>query len=126
MADIEQVRKDLWRRIREHQKAGGSVRNEPMANRFGGDRGGFACGGGIYPLCLIGVVAATVRTSRYVATREVLDISADDVEALEAGFEEWGPDDLSLQPPLLLSPFYALGQEIAKKLTEEEAARAGA
>ena len=120
MADIEQVREDLWKRIRTYQESGGSVRNEPMAIRFGGERGGFGCWEHTHPLCIIGLVQRIEGRA--------LGISADDVEALEAGFEGWGPADLDLQPDdlLLLSPFYALGEEIAKKLEEEEAARAGA
>lgn len=121
MADVDHVREDLWRRIREYQETGGSVRNQPMALRFGGERGGFGCGAGKHPLCLISVVSVMSPNAMYTSTSMRLGISADDVTNLEAGFEGWGHADLEVGDELYDSAFFMLGQEIAKKLEEEEA-----
>lgn len=114
--EVDRVRKQLWKKIAEHQAAGGTVRNQLMADRFGGVRGSGWMRRMPSCVCLLGLYG-DIHMNVEVMAKAALDISFIEARNLESGFEGWTPgEDIRLDHPL-----YKLGREIGLELEQREA-----
>lgn len=112
---INTLREAFWKKIRTHQQGGGAVRNELMAERFGGVQG-TAPHYGNTTVCLIGLYSPDGRWGREMM--QETGIHYRELLTLEAGFENWTWPNVERDDPL-----YKLGREIGQQLEDEERPR---
>lgn len=110
---LDQLKQYLWMKIRAHQANGGVVRNLKTASLLDKDCG---CYSGS-TRCLIGVAAELEDIPTNLVREklaEYLNLTLEQVNALEKGFEDWRLTELSTME------FFQVGREIAIQLTKEE------